>query len=461
MPGSYPARSVVRSAPSIGGRASAGVGSTARAGAARQALSDNAARMLARQSVPLTPRGVALLLPIVDVLAAAAFAYEAYKYAMSPGWFGGGHWISPPNYVENNLWDQPGFPGSDPRNTLEGYEVWSVWPDGGGLTVPPSNMPAVDPDFFGFFHERYFNGNPTGQYWAKPNYGKVYSVPGQVVDPASGGNAAPIEWPASPVTPAHFPALFPDYLPPLMPSPTPLRLPQGVAGQLTSSGFEQGIKFYPDPWSPPARQVEYPPGAPAPVGSPSPGYTAGGLQTAPSASNTPSVGQVLRPGAVPQAELGFHEISPPKGRTRERKFKMPPGVGTFRAVFDAFTEVDDFINDIYGALPKKIRGRNFYAARAKGKNVSRQTKWKEVWNHWREADVSKAIENVIRDQAKDAYYGGLGQLGKHAANALHKTGIDASGQTGYTKAARVPRAVHDANGGSDWMQAAADWLNGG
>ena len=136
---------------------------------------------------------------------------------------------------------------------------------------------------------------------------------------------------------------------------------------------------------------------------------------------------VLSPGTSPVARPSRHENRKPPFRTKERKFILSMASGSAAGMFvSAVTEADDFVDDLWRALPDDLRKSK---KRYKGKDgrwhaakVGELQKFAALLGHYQEIDVGKALYNVLVDQATDAAYGRLGQLNAKAQRNVHNSG---------------------------------------
>ena len=104
----------------------------------------------------------------------------------------------------------------------------------------------------------------------------------------------------------------------------------------------------------------------------------------------------------------------------ERKFALTvnrSNVGRVAGrIFGVGTEVIDWIDAFYDALPKRVKPK------IKAKYVGWDTRAKLVWKHRDELDWNKAWENLVLNEVEDRVIGKLAKGGKVLAQ---KTGRNA------------------------------------
>jgi len=136
------------------------------------------------------------------------------------------------------------------------------------------------------------------------------------------------------------------------------------------------------------------------------------------------------PITLPVPEVGPHYDKPAPPRTKERKGQVSLSVGRLfiGAIFNGVTETADVFDAAYDALPEKVREekRKRYFDEKSGKwrkaHVSLRHKVRTVVDNWDKVDLSDFAVNLIKNQAEDAAFGRLGQLGVKANRYLHDQG---------------------------------------
>ena len=154
------------------------------------------------------------------------------------------------------------------------------------------------------------------------------------------------------------------------------------------------------------------------------------------------LGENLEPHNKPQVEVGstrrLNEVAvaskgtapkyhvsrvPPRGR-KQKKF-MAQSKLAFRAianVFGSLTEVSDFVEALWKALPKKYR-YGYYALHGKGGKIVYVRRHKaglpqmsrDIFNHLDQIDMNGAIWNVLTNQLEDALVGKFGKAQQRAS----------------------------------------------
>lgn len=115
----------------------------------------------------------------------------------------------------------------------------------------------------------------------------------------------------------------------------------------------------------------------------------------------PSPGAGDRP-RVSSRPATRHETKnrPPRNREKEKKIHVRTVAGGAWAVLNLITEGLDFLDVLWGALPKqhKTKGR-----------PTPYDKARDIYDNWEAIDVAKAVENYINNQIEDYVYGMIGQ----------------------------------------------------
>lgn len=95
-------------------------------------------------------------------------------------------------------------------------------------------------------------------------------------------------------------------------------------------------------------------------------------------------------------------------RTREKKFVARIGNQMVRAVISNVTEVGDFVDAIWNAIPRDAK-----RLPVKGQQRGMHEKMVDIYNSWDAIDWTKAWKTILQDQVEDYV---LGRLGKGLAN---------------------------------------------
>lgn len=118
----------------------------------------------------------------------------------------------------------------------------------------------------------------------------------------------------------------------------------------------------------------------------------------------PTPVEVLQPGRAPRVGMQSHIRDRPTRRMKESKVIDHKYVWAGYKALGFVTEVDDFVDAFYDALPKSARRKWI-----KGKPVGLAEKLKRVYDHWEKIDQMEAWdnfwENTLEDKAIGAYQG--------------------------------------------------------
>lgn len=128
-------------------------------------------------------------------------------------------------------------------------------------------------------------------------------------------------------------------------------------------------------------------------------------------------------GTQPKTTQGNRNPQRVRVREKERKVKTNvPGVfGAIKAVAENALEFNDFIDALWGALPKSVRREAFIANGYRVLNPVQRAA--VVARHFEEMDLRKAVCNVVRNEVTDRFWGQLGQYaGQAAARHGHAVG---------------------------------------
>lgn len=134
-------------------------------------------------------------------------------------------------------------------------------------------------------------------------------------------------------------------------------------------------------------------------------------------------GRVVRPGR-------FQKRKPPGARTKERKFVLSKGNIVVRLIGKT-TELAELFEELYKAIPWEIR-----------KNLRPKTRFdkaKAVYRHFLDIDIPRAVENLIKNEIEDRFYGGFGKLAGRGKRAGFNSGYDPSHKGPQTGGRYRPR----------------------
>lgn len=105
---------------------------------------------------------------------------------------------------------------------------------------------------------------------------------------------------------------------------------------------------------------------------------------------------------------GTHTSEKPGPRRKEKKI-ISRGVAAAFKVAGLITEGVDLVTAIHDALPPELRSDLRWSSR-KGKWVkifqpTPQEKARDIWENTDDIDIKKAVDNIIKQQIEDAFYG--------------------------------------------------------
>lgn len=204
------------------------------------------------------------------------------------------------------------------------------------------------------------------------------------------------------------PASYPDYYVPVgrpwfipvgqpQPVPDPWALPIGRPAPSPVAPPYRAIPYrpWPDPYAPAERTIR----GPAPVRRSPP----------PSFEIWPSPGK-----ARPR-----HRREPPEPPVQERKFIATlDGATVLGRSISWLTEGLDFLDSLYDALPDHLRKRD----------ATPQEKARALRDHFKEIDIPKALENLLKNELEDRFYG---LLSRGMARAARRMGRPVGFETGW------------------------------
>jgi len=186
------------------------------------------------------------------------------------------------------------------------------------------------------------------------------------------------------------------------------------------------------PWSPilpdwwPDHPVIHPKAHPQPRPEPH-----GDPNPQPRTQPQPAKPVVVLPGGVvpsitissgnPQPHISTHVKQPPlKPREREKKKRLKPTTSARWAAlllrgFGSFMEYDDFIAAIYKGLPWDKRRWRGEDGVWRDRDYTTAGRAERIWNLLGSLNVEKAIEEVVKNEAQDRFFGSVGNVFKKAA----------------------------------------------
>lgn len=130
--------------------------------------------------------------------------------------------------------------------------------------------------------------------------------------------------------------------------------------------------------------------------------------------------RVLTKGKVKVQISNKHAFRPPRKGEKEKKFILSPSANNlFRRLFDIATEVDDFVDALYRALPKEDRLHGKWVQDPTGRwhwrNPSLAERAQQVLTHSDDLNGRQALKNLVKNEINDRLYGKLGQTSARAA----------------------------------------------
>lgn len=343
---------------------------------------DNARRALQQALRRAGARGLARLFPL---LGSALLAYELWQWYFQPG--GLEDYELCAQYAP-----QPSCPGSP-----GGPRVYRSHPDcvtNAGCFIAP--LSATDPAAIGFkptYIRSGLGNNFGGAYFG--NHDRTYMRVGP-----SGGlpQLVPeVPLPVPTVVPGTPPSpLDPPSVPPAIPWFDPIGNPIGAP---------QPVPFAPPMPAIPARPVE-------PIEDPAknPEAPQRGPSPRPRTRGRRHPGEATEAWPRRGARRSPRPRTPPPGGTKEKKLigQLPPGF--LKRFLSSATEVADFIDCIYKALPKNKQSPRDLP----------QDKLNKLYQYWEDVNVQQALLNCLQEQVEDYIFGRLGRL---QATANRRLGV--------------------------------------
>ena len=269
-----------------------------------------------------------------------------------------------------------------------------------------------------YAEEWYRNGVSPGTGYAAIDAAWSLNRPGIAVPevhwPSDEPELAPILWPANPF-PRKVREAFDDApYPHEVPEPGPVELP-----------LDGGLGVFP------VILVPVPTPGVDPVTDPSPG-------TGPVPPPEPPVvvpdqvitatDQYYRTSTAAQGggrfgrPAGGSVDTPPRSREKERKTNVRSNFPHLWPFLNALTEGNEFIDDLWRALPKWARTKRYHNGRRVRANAGE--KLADLYRHWDSADVPAMVANVFNDQLSDLYYAVFGRVQTAATRRMFReTGL--------------------------------------
>lgn len=445
MPGSYPTRVLAQGAGNESARRAASAAGRTAASVARQELANRGARALAKAALPISARGLGLLIPVVDVAVLAWSLWELYR------------WWSPNNMapVSSSYGYQCGAYLSGPTKSLTTCGQTGVSPSPGLQFGPiPANTWGVgNPPSGSYWYTSYWDTVPDGAHLARARRtdawtGKpaFWAMPDNTREPS--------------FHPAQYPALFPWALPIQSFAPVVKPIPWVVVPEVRSDPFPQGLKVWPsapplvdypqeaeplvqfpvrDPdWDfeppreePPKQEPRRPivlpiPGPrrrsrrrrrgnrPTEPPQPQVGYAVGIDQTYPWAVESPAVQDAINTAVTTTLtsttrtmEYAEYVPSRPPPGAHEIKVRSNRGAIALWNLYNLATEARDLSNALYWALPKVKTKKGKLIPKYKAFNDWQR--FMAVWDHHDEVDVVEAIFNAQRANLTDRFAAASGR----------------------------------------------------
>jgi hypothetical protein len=379
--------------------------SAAAARAAQQAITANAERAAVSEAV-LASRALAGFSGGALLAGLALYAgYELYQWASAVAASGGDYDLSGWQVNCGGKGGRVGPPATtgtvcNPGNTIQ----WDLADDGKFQRVVFSPTRYVDyctavaapsPFWLGF---GYVQGQATG------------SFERETLGQAATAGKYPI--PLAPVIPAVAPYWDAPARPLVSPMVDPLSLPINKPVVETEPLPFRSLPYrLPNRWRSPTEQTQRGPEAqrkPRPRDWDAP--------------RVPRV-EVSSGGDVVISPPTDHEFKRPGPKSKERKIRISTGGTLLRIVFDHLTEIDDFVDAFWWALPKGDRtkvkqvpkSKRYYGVKYETPKLPQ--KLKDLYDHWNDVDMNKAIDNLVQNEIGDRAAAKIGKASGHAAAA--------------------------------------------
>lgn len=127
-------------------------------------------------------------------------------------------------------------------------------------------------------------------------------------------------------------------------------------------------------------------------------------------------------------ERGRHRLAKPRKGEKEIKTDMAGlPTGALKILLNGVTEVGDFIDSIYEALPRPLRTWKGRDGKWRAKDITPQSKALRIYQHFDAINIGDAFVNLVVNQAEDFAFGKIGQA---SAKASRQMGFLAGIQTG-------------------------------
>lgn len=231
------------------------------------------------------------------------------------------------------------------------------------------------------------------------------------------------EVPSPFLVPSHFTPIDPDPGIELMPQPEYApRYPGVPLPQFAPTPWIEIPLWKPDPNAAPSERTDRGP-APArsPVSDPDPrtdgipglGPGPGGaviVVVPPRADTTPGAETGSQPDAATSPGGAMRSPvyvpspnyfpSPPRPGERQRKEGLGKGTKYLIGLADKLTESQDALDALHKALPKHLQAPPW---------SDPLTRDQQVWKHWKQVDLRKALKELVKNEVEDRAYGAIGK----------------------------------------------------
>lgn len=212
------------------------------------------------------------------------------------------------------------------------------------------------------------------------------------------------------IKPNPFPSLAPSTTPIMQPSPTPAPIPwivlPGLPWDVNSPSTVQRVEAYDAPQDVRANNPEH------------------------------AIDIVSGEAVAPE-----HSYARPPSGTKEKKFASSGTKGTalIRQLFDAASEAEDLLDSFYWAVEGRKRPLREWVRTPTGKWARRKLTIQEkaIWlgQNFDAINWQLAVENVVKNEIQDRFYGYIGQRMRDAAQRVYQSGVGSPSRT-YTLSRR-------------------------
>ena len=146
----------------------------------------------------------------------------------------------------------------------------------------------------------------------------------------------------------------------------------------------------------------------------------------------------------------FHRRAPPGRRVKETKWraKLPTIVRGIMGVAGFMSEIGDFVDAVWDALPKKAKTWSFYKGRPIEPNWRKKAM--DIYRNIDDVDMNKALKNFITNQVQDEVVGRLSSATLPGAFGFSTGWHVQAGDKYGTRRSQPPRNV-------DWWEVDQDW----